>query len=590
MKRTAEQERIINTNGNLKINAVAGSGKTTTVLEYARSRPAGSRILYLAFNKTVKLEAAKRFAEMGMPQVKVETAHSLAYKNIVFRHGYEVRSQGYRTHEIAELLGLQVSGEKHAAFIAANHINKFITYFCNSSAAKVQDLNYLDVVHDAQARKFVHSFYQYIELQTRQLLARMDRGDIPIIHDFYLKKFGLSNPVLPFDYILFDEAQDASAVMLDIFLQQRATKIMVGDTHQQIYGWRYAVNAMNGAPFQSMELSRSFRFGQDISDLAKGVLGWKKTLQQDAPTVELHGAGKSKSTAAKAIIARTNLGLLLKAIEAVTGPKPLKHLYFEGNLSSYTYADEGASLYDVLNLHNGKKEQIRDKLIQGMDSMAELEDYVEKTEDAQLGMMVEIVLQYENDIYGLLQTIRDKHVVEEDRHKADAIFSTVHRCKGMEYDVVELAPDFITEKKLQQLVDESIGGRLDRARLNEEINLLYVAITRAKTHLHLPENYVAKDFPPSPHITLLPPAWRTEQKPGKKKTTYNRGAAKAGNTPTRERAVKRGRYQAWNADSDEVLTQLVDTGATVEEMERVLERTRGDVVTRIKKLGLWERD
>jgi superfamily I DNA/RNA helicase len=591
MKWTAEQESIINTSGNLKINAVAGSGKTTTMLEYARSRPAGSRILYLAFNKTVKLEAAKKFAEMGMPHVRVETAHSLAYKNVVFQHNYEVRPQGYRTHEIAELLGLQVSGEKHAAFIAANHINRFITYFSNSSAAKVQDLNYLDVVHEAQARQFVQSFYPYIELQTRQLLARMDRGDIPIIHDFYLKKFGLAKPLLPFDYILFDEAQDASAVMLDVFLQQRATRVMVGDTHQQIYGWRYAVNSMMLAPFQGLELSHSFRFGQDIADLAKSVLGWKKSLYKEAPNVTLQGMGKSKGTKTKAVIARSNLGLLLKAIEAVTGSKPIKHLYFEGNLSSYTYADDGASLYDVLHLHNGKNEYIRDALIRGMGSMSELEDYVEKTEDAQLAMMVEIVQQYENDIPGLLQTIRSKHVGDADRNQADLIFSTVHRCKGMEYDVVELAPDFITEKKLQQLVEESGEAALDRARLNEEINLLYVAITRARNHLHLPETYVAKDFLPSPHITLLAPSWRDEKKGADKSGTppYSRTPAKGNGT--RDRAVvKRGRYQAWNTDSDETLMRLVDTGAALEEMERVLQRTRGDVVTRIKKLGLWERE
>ena len=60
-----------------------------------------------------------------------------------------------------------------------------------------------------------------------------------------------------------------------------------------------------------------------------------------------------------AILGRTNLGLLLKAIETVTENKKLKSLYFEGNINSYTYADEGASLYDVLNLHNGKRKLIR---------------------------------------------------------------------------------------------------------------------------------------------------------------------------------------------------------------------------------------
>jgi F-box protein, helicase, 18 len=590
MKLTAEQEAIIRSKGNIKVNAVAGSGKTTTIIEYARTRPAGSRILYLAFNKTVKLEAARRFAELGLNNVRVETAHSLAYRQVVFQHGYEVRQQGYRTNEIATLLGLQGNGEKHAEFIVANHINKFITYFCNSRATRVQELNYLDVVSDPTARTFVKNVYPYIEQQTRQLLARMDRGDIAITHDFYLKKFQLGNPKLPFDYILFDEAQDASAAMLDIFLKQPATKVIVGDTHQQIYGWRYAVNSLEQADFATLHLSKSFRFGQDIAALARGVLGWKSYLTDKVPEVMLEGLGKTKTQKTKAIIARSNLGLLLKAIEAVTAEKPVKHIHFEGNFNSYTYADDGASLYDVLHLYNGKKQYVRDPLLQSMGSMSELEDYVEKTEDAQLGMMLEIVKQYENDIPGLLQTIRDKHVGNEDKTKADLVFSTVHRCKGMEYDVVELAPDFLNEKKLKQLVEEETNNDLDRGRLNEEINLLYVAITRARHHLKLVENLVPKDFPPSPNITLLPPSWQGERKKElqEDKSKYNRGAAKQKAAP-RERTVNRGRrYQSWTAETDEELTRLVSSGATLDDMERLLERSRGDVATRIRKLGLWE--
>ena len=118
-------------------------------------------------------------------------------------------------------------------------------------------------------------FYRMIEKQARIFLSKMDKGEIEITHDFYLKKFQLSNPTLFFDYILFDEGQDASAVMLDIFLKQKATKVIVGDTHQQIYGWRFAVNSLEKADFKTYQLSTSFRFSQDIANLAMEVLQWK---------------------------------------------------------------------------------------------------------------------------------------------------------------------------------------------------------------------------------------------------------------------------------------------------------------------------
>ncbi len=217
MQLTSEQQAIISSSGNIKINAVAGSGKTTTVIEYAASRPKDSRILYLAFNKSVKIEAVKKMEARGLKNVKVETAHSLAYKHIVFKHNYKVRVLGYKTNEIADILGLQGNGEKHYEYVVANHINKFVAYFCNSDKQKIQDLNYLDTITDAKARIFIKNCYSFLAIQTRVFLAKMDRGEIDITHDFYLKKFQLSNPVLPYDYILFDEGQDASAAMLHVF-------------------------------------------------------------------------------------------------------------------------------------------------------------------------------------------------------------------------------------------------------------------------------------------------------------------------------------------------------------------------------------
>lgn len=133
---TLEQEVIIDTNTSLCINAVAGSGKTTTVIEYAAARPATSKILYLAFNKSVKLEAERKFKEKGLHNVKVETAHSLAFRHICRGSSYKIKPSGYKTTEIVELLQLTGSDQKHAEYIIANHINKFITYFCNSSKKK----------------------------------------------------------------------------------------------------------------------------------------------------------------------------------------------------------------------------------------------------------------------------------------------------------------------------------------------------------------------------------------------------------------------------------------------------------------------
>ncbi|WP_299248295.1 UvrD-helicase domain-containing protein [uncultured Cytophaga sp.] len=597
MQLSNEQLAIINSTGDIKINAVAGSGKTTTVIEYAKARPANSKILYLAFNKSVKIEAQKKFSDAGLHNVKVETAHSLAYREVVYRHNYRVKANGYKTHEIVDILGLQNTGDKHAEYIAANHINKFVAYFCNSDKLKVQDLNYREVVFDQEAKAFVSAAYAYIEKQTRQFLAKMDKGEIEITHDFYLKKFQLSQPRLYFDYILFDEGQDASPAMLDVFFKQPATKVIVGDTHQQIYGWRFAVNSLEKANFKTFNLSSSFRFSADIAKLAVDVLNWKNFVSEEK-VYSIEGKGTGKENKVKAIIARTNLGLLLKAIEFVIEKKNVKHIYFEGNIHSYTYADEGTSLYDVLNLYNRKPALIRDKLIAQMKSIEELEEYVEKTEDVQLKMMIEIVEEYGNDIPGILNQIKEKHVGNDEKHKAEMIFSTVHRCKGMEYDSIQIVNDFITQDKIEK---QTKGTRTDDeiniSKLNEEINLLYVAVTRTKNTIHIPETLMPKNATPSAQINVLRVLEEEEERKAAQSTASSKGKNKNqpksyGYPKEKSYSVDEARdknkegYQPWTHALDQELARMYLDGISLGDMAKHFGRTRGAIGSRIKKLEL----
>lgn len=588
MELTPEQIAIINSTGDIKINAVAGSGKTTTVIEYAKTRPTTSKILYLAFNKSVKLEAVKKFTDKGLKNVRVETAHSLAYRYIVFSSNYKVRGQGYKTNEIAELLNLQGNGEKHAEYVIANHINKFITYFCNSEKQKLQDLNYLDTITDPKAKFFVLNFYDYIVSQSRLLLSKMDKGEIEIAHDFYLKKFQLSNPKLPYDYILFDEGQDASPAMLDVFFKQNATKVIVGDTHQQIYGWRFAVNSLEKADFKTFHLSTSFRFSQDIANLAIEVLKYKKYINENQ-IISITGKGNSKEIKTKAVLARTNLGLLLKAIEYVTEKKNVKRIYFEGNINSYTYADEGASLYDVLKLYNAKPHLIKDKLFKAMKDLAELEEYIEKTEDVQLAMMVEIVREYGNKIPDIIKAIKEKHVDNDDKEKAEMIFSTVHRCKGLEYDAIQLVNDFISVEKLEKLKENKIAAEINATKLNEEINLLYVAVTRTKNSIYIPETLMPIDFLKSTQIHIMKNGSEDEiQQTKTVEPNFQENKSEKTYSVDEVRTKYKDAYRPWTTDLDNELTIMFCEGVNVKDIAKHFGRTKGAIKSRIKKLELEE--
>lgn len=570
MKLTYEQQAIVNSTGNIKVNAVAGSGKTTTIVEYAKARPRSSRILYLVFNRSVKIEAMTKFSQQGLSNVTVETAHSLAYKHIYRGSDYKLKQNGYKAHEIIELLHIKNNKEKYTEFIIANHILKMLTYFCNSDKSRLDEIDYLSTITDRKARTFVSSFYPYIEQKAYTLMSKMEKGEIDITHDFYLKKFQLSNPTLHYDYILFDEGQDASMVMLDVFLKQKATKVIVGDTHQQIYRWRYAVNSLEMVNFKTYSLSTSFRFNQDIANLAIKVIQLKKHI--DMPTTtSIDGVGRSNNVRTKAVLARTNLGLLVKAIEYVTEKGQVKRLHFEGNINSYTYAADGASLYDVLNLCNERHHLIKDKLIKKMDNIEDLNDYIEKTEDRELAMMMDIVREYGNDIPAIIQSIKDKHVDNKD--EAEIVFSTVHKSKGMEYDVVQIVNDFVTEGQLIKQKESNKEERYSPAHLNEEINLLYVAITRTRNRVYVPKLLLPKDFPHSRKIFVMngfrpdngdydrPRMHTTRFAPYRSETNYIKDLQ---HITLDEAALQYGHiHQPWTNEQHTQLTDMYNDGITL---------------------------
>jgi F-box protein, helicase, 18 len=598
MQLTPQQQSILSAQGDIKINAVAGSGKTTTVIQFAKSRPSNAKILYIAFNKSVRIEAEQKFAEHLISNVQIETAHSLAYKHVVIRSVYKIKAGDYKSYEVARILSFAPNIE---SYILANHVIKMCAFFCNSNADKVQSIDYVATIHDPKAKIFVKNFYAQIEMQTRLFLAKMNTGEIEITHDFYLKKFQLAQPKLNFDYILFDEGQDASPAMLDVFVKQSAIKIIVGDTHQQIYSWRYAINSLQQVHAPTFELSTSFRFQQDIADLAMQVLDWKTKISDYKP-MQIIGAGNAQKIKTKAIIGRTNLGLLLKAITYITDNRKVKHIYFEGNFNSYTYASDGASLYDVLNLYNGKKSLVRDELIKGMRSISELENYIEQTEDAQLGMMLEVVKEYENEIPSLIKKLKEMQVADGNKDKAEIIFSTVHRCKGMEYDEVELVADFLSEEKLDRMLNQKDDkGRViklsdkQKEKIGEEINLLYVAVTRTKKTLKIPESIIPKDTINSASIQILQTL--VDDKADAKKIAPSalilpdykarRGTnAKPNRFEPSHAEPKREAYKPWTVDEENKLLQLFESNASYDELAKKFGRTKGAIMARLRKLGV----
>ena len=232
-----------------------------------------------------------------------------------------------------------------------------------------------------------------------------------------------------------------------------------------------------------------------------------------------------------------------------------------------------------------------------MKDMGELEDYIDKTEDVQLGMMVEIVRKYGNEIPGIIKAIKDKHVENDEKEKAEMIFSTVHRCKGMEYDAIHLVDDFITEEKLEKLKEDKKKGEVNMAKLNEEINLLYVAVTRTRNSIHIPETLIPNEFPRSSQIHVIRVLSKEEKQQAQisgRHTFSPLKIVKPGTQNGKAYSVEAAReknkaaYRPWTDELDKELTVMYCEGVNVWDMAKRFGRTKGAIISRIKKLELEE--
>ncbi|WP_221073251.1 3'-5' exonuclease [Vibrio alfacsensis] len=284
-------------------------------------------------------------------------------------------------------------------------------------------------------------------------------------HDGYVKFWQLSKPVIKYDYIMFDETQDAPPVLVNVIMSQKAQKIFVGDQYQNIYQFKGGVNAMTVVPCEPFPLSVSFRYGQELADLASKILNHVDTklkITGKGFDTEIIKGSDYDDADNLLYIAHTNIHLLDVLIDCykskvptvfVTDNKPSFTLMKAESILSISQNGEGIGFY--------KKYDNIDKLI------AEQRDLETKVivewfkEDREKFMDLIMALRWTLDI------IPDKAFIR---------LCTAHGSKGLEFDNVMLADDF-------NAVQSAFGDGQPLAE--DELNLIYVAVTRAKKKLIL---------------------------------------------------------------------------------------------------------
>jgi superfamily I DNA/RNA helicase len=114
--------------------------------------------------------------------------------------------------------------------------------------------------------------------------------------------------------------------------------------------------------------------------------------------------------------------------------------------------------------------------------VSELKEFAIETQNNALLTVIELVERYGAKLFEFDRLIKERL---GDKDEAEFTFTTTHKAKGREYDHVEmLDEDFLTRGDLRKAVEKG-GEELQLSKLCEEINIFYVAATRARKSIRL---------------------------------------------------------------------------------------------------------
>lgn len=353
--------------------------------------------------------------------------------------------------------------------------------------------------------KFLKSKKGFDDVKDKPLIkylfqATLDKK-LPITHDFYLKYYQLQKDKRleeKYDFILLDEAQDTNEIMLDIFLDNDCKKIFVGDTFQSIYGFNNSINAFeNVETNHHLTLSQSFRCKQEILEYASFFL--EMFANKDFTAMRSGFSGDERITT-RAYISRTNAGIARFLVDLYKSDS------FE--YKEYRLLKRVDSIFEpiwaIVHFKSSQFDEIpkRYSYIQDFNDFKELIEYIEEIGDVELAQAIKLLGEFQEIEISKIQTLAQSLYANR---KAKNTITNAHQSKGLEFDEVVLGGDFFDFNDMWQEVqilknmeaisveNEAILSEITlRLRnkikqkiktLQAELNILYVAITRAKKRL-----------------------------------------------------------------------------------------------------------
>lgn len=474
-----------NDTSNILINAVAGSGKTTTLLWLLSKVDSDKKALMCAFNKSIADELSVRCNSFS--NVRVNTIHSLGL-NILSQNGYKPVIEGNKYRNVVKKVFDKLPSKYKYEKNFSNYIYDVTNLLRNNFIFERQQAKSFIELYEPDS-SFNCDIETILDITAEVLeLGMMNTKVIDFIDMIFLPLVLELKPVYTYDVVMCDECQDLNTCQREIVLlygNKTAKHIWVGDKNQAIYLFagsdaKSFTKIENLPNTKLLPLSVNYRCPHKIIRYSQEIVPILEPFD-NAIEGELDMFGSIDEIGdGDLVLSRMNMPLVTLYMKLLS--KGVK-CYIKGK-------DIGKSL---LNLIVKSKEETIDGLFKKLHS--DQDKLLDK-------IIVKKKLSFEDareekeyilfcDKIDCINAISDKcSTTSELTNKINKIFSeegegivlsTVHKAKGLEFDNVHILCDFTMPAFFSKTQDE----------LEQEYNIIYVARTRAKKKLAL-----IRDFNP----------------------------------------------------------------------------------------------
>lgn len=481
---------ITDSTGNAVVNAVAGSGKSTTLINSLKLIKPGQSVLFLAFNKAIVEELKLKVGKDVEADVKIMTLHALG-ASTVNRSLWAVETKADKYRAFVNSLFYHDAEGSLTEGIEDSQIKEY-----KSNIMSLIDLCRLNLVNTKEGAKELAAKHamilrgQEIRIAFRAIkwgLQQEDQIDFTDMLFFPLiKKMAL--PV--YDWVFIDECQDLNAAQRDLFLgcikPDTGRFLAVGDPQQAIYGFAGAdvssFKILQDLPStKSLPLSVCYRCDRSIIKLAQGIVP-QIECRDDAPKGKVdYKATLSQIKDGDMILCRLTAPLVDVCLQYISsGVKAyIKGRDIGAGLINLIQSTNRADMEDVLDILDRELTRVAVRYAKdtqcSIGEARESEAYRRQEDRLQAVKILAGDIQRASSVCSRIKAIFSDHA-------QGICLSTIHRSKGLENDrVFILCPEQLYHERSMQV----------EWMAEQEANLVYVAYTRAKHHLGFIIDYAA---------------------------------------------------------------------------------------------------